>query len=357
MSATPDWFIEIQKPKEVATLPERIDCYILVNIDPKCCGTLAKDLNAILPLRSSGQSDGNTITGVLSQEVHQHTPITDHLKRIRRRPATAGEIDALIQTAIDTAACEETASNDDSSTPSSKSHQEAPKKRAKKNEDCNTSRNWSLDMLVGSVQAVDDLMNEIGDESTNSKPNSLESILAKYNMTTTHLTRRSLPGRPAETKEELQQWNTGLWPTLFFEKKTEEYKEEEMQLSKEEQITMLEGMNAAIVDALAGRLQWAMCLYTDEVFKHCVKGVIVLNPQKGPIVSRDNGSIVSRGCDERQLQAGDVGAKSNFPDRNNPMCTSAILAIQGVSRNERENAVGHGMESTEFQRGQYLCTG
>jgi hypothetical protein len=31
-------------------------------------------------------------------------------------------------------------------------------------------------------------------------------------------------------------------------------------------------------------------------------------------------------------RAGDVGEKSNFPDRNNPMCTSTILAIQGVSR-------------------------
>jgi hypothetical protein len=342
MSAAPrdDWFIEIQKPKEVTALPERIDCYVLVNIDPKCCGALAKDLNAILPLRSAGQSDG-------SQKEHHHAPITDHLKRIRRRPATAAETDALIQAAVDTTAM---TSNDDSSTPSSKSpSQEAPKKRAKKNDNCNTSRNWSLDMLVGSIEAVDDLLNVIGDETTNS----LESILAKYNMTKTHLTRRSLPGRPAETKDELQQWNTGLWPTLFFEKKTDEYKEEEMQLSKEEQITMLEGMNAAIGDALVARLQWAMCCDTnDGDVKHSVKGVIVLNPQKGPVVSRDNGSIVSRGCDERQLQAGDVGAKSNFPDRNNPMCTSTILALQGVSRNERENALGHGMESAEF-----LCTG
>jgi len=114
--------------------------------------------------------------------------------------------------------------------------QEAPKKRGKKNDNCNTARNWSLDMRVGSIEAVDDLLNVIGDESTNS----LESILAKYNMTKAHLTRRSLPGRPAETKDELQKWNTGLWPTLFFEKKTDEYKEEETQLSKEEQITMLE---------------------------------------------------------------------------------------------------------------------
>jgi len=33
------------------------------------------------------------------------------------------------------------------------------------------------------------------------------------------------------------------------------------------------------------------------------------------------------------------------------------LAIQGVSRRERTQAMGHGMDSDLFRNGQYLCTG
>mgnify|MGYP000450884819 CR=1 FL=1 len=48
---------------------------------------------------------------------------------------------------------------------------------------------------------------------------------------------------------------------------------------------------------------------------------------------------------------------SNLPDRANPLCSSVILAIQGVSRRERSAAAGQGINSDEFKNGQYLCTG
>ena len=64
-------------------------------------------------------------------------------------------------------------------------------------------------------------------------------------------------------------------------------------------------------------------------------------------------SIVSRSSEERTLQAQqDKDHWSIFPDDINPLCTPTILAIQGISRIERQNALGHGMESKEFQRGQ-----
>ena len=40
---------------------------------------------------------------------------------------------------------------------------------------------------------------------------------------------------------------------------------------------------------------------------------------------------------------------------NNPLATPVLLAIQGVSRIEREAA--RNLSAVEFSRGQYLCTG
>jgi hypothetical protein len=84
-------FIEIQQPKEIINAPDRIDCYVLVNIDPEYCGSLARELNAILPLRSKSP-DGNT-DELLGQQ--QRYPTTEHLKRIRRRPASVNEIESM----------------------------------------------------------------------------------------------------------------------------------------------------------------------------------------------------------------------------------------------------------------------
>ena len=335
-----DWFIEIQQPKENTSLPERVDCYILVNIDPKCCGDLARELNAILPLRSSSASDDKSNTDESFGDAPHQVPVTDQLKRIRRRPATIGELELVTQ-------------QNNRNLPVEARSDEAPTKRAKKNNQHNqsksgpSSRTWSLDILVGSVEATERLLQRKKnttkhDINSDNKPLTLESILAKYNMTTNLLVRRSLPGRPAETKEELQLWNTTLWPTLFFEKKTTQFKEEELQLSNEEKVIMITGMEAAVQDAHLGIQQWKTYFPNSDFMKSCdISGVVVMDPQ--------NGSVVSRASDERQLQADQW---QSFPDKINPLCTSTILAIQGVSRIERESAIGHGIESKEFQRGQ-----
>ena len=363
-----EWFLEILQPKDVPSLPERIDCYILINIDPKCCGALARDLNYMLPLRRGADQSSENQFSSDSLVKQQQIPITEHLKRIRRRPAMANEIEALVnQTAIADMQTDQTDlgcyPRDEKSTESPS--KEAPKKRAKRgstssNDSEGAVRTWSLDMLVGSVAAVDNLQSQNAQQGAsvadkqNTKTNSLESILTKHNFTVTDLVRIPLPGRPAKTKEELHQWNNDLWPTIFFEKQTDQFKEDELKLSDEERMMMVHGMSAAVKDALMARVQWSLCFTSpksaeEKSFGYGVAGVVVMDPESG--------LIVSRASSERQLQAGNVGAQSNFPDRNNPMCTSTILAIQGVSRKERGNAIGHGMESNEFQRGQYLCTG
>ena len=58
--------------------------------------------------------------------------------------------------------------------------------------------------------------------------------------------------------------------------------------------------------------------------------------------------------DRSGYKTGGIGCK---PEKANPLCTSVILAIQGVSRKERSAASGKGMGSDDFKNGQYLCTG
>lgn len=385
-----DWFIEIQQPKEDIRLPERIDCYILVNVDPKCCGPLARELNVILPLRSTGQSsdvksDAKELVTSTENDLPQF-PITDHLKRIRRRPANSKETGPetkdgtteIQQSQYDTMNTVtmlngKKEDNDNTRTVNNVSIATSPlenKRKRSKKDDTNSNNQskqinvpWSLDILVGSIEAVNNVLHLASELPTTTNPNphakifNLEAILAKYDMSTNCLVRWSLPGRPAESKEELQHWNSTLWPTLFFEKKTAQFKEEEMSLTLEEAATMVRGMEAAVEDALIGQQQWKDYLSKcrqdkrNNTFKHKnICGVIVLNPESG--------SIVSRASDERELQcrtgSADIGTIrwSSFPDETNPLCTSTILAIQGVSRRERGNALGHGMGSEEFKRGQ-----
>lgn len=276
----PNWFIEIKQPKEITTLPERIDCYILVNIDPKCCGPLARELNAVLPLRSATSSsdiepsaDGSAIVEPNKQ---QQFPITDHLKRIRRRPASAEDITKQIKQDTRKIQNNHDCGSDTATTTSSSTPSRNPKKRAKKSNNHNGNgseqqapRSWSLDILVGSVEIVDDLLCRHSDTTSNNsdlntKRFTLESILLKYNLSPTQFTRKSLPGRSAETKEELQDWNTTLWPTLFFEKKTTHFKEEELLLSPDEVGMMIKGMEAAVEDATAGRQQWSNYASTSD---------------------------------------------------------------------------------------------
>lgn len=371
-------FVEIESPPtgDEEAPPERIECCVLSNIEPRCCGPLARDLNALLPLRCDDTSRAPMASA--KSDVANETasvdsfPTTDHLKRIRRRPATDDEIlarakaDDSVQEQL-TNGKDSDAKGDDKSnsnggedaTDEPAQKRPKPSKKIKKQDETTP---WSLDMLVGSVAAVDRSIS--ASDSTSTSAQSLSAVLAKYNLSpeSDNFVRRSLPGRPAHTKEELEQWNQSVWPTLFYEEKTAQYKEEQKALTLEEVAMMKRGMQEAIDDALAGREQWKQW---KSVHKNAneedvdVAGVVVVDPV--------NGSVVSRASEERRLQRTSDGradtressnqtskeqAWASFPGEVNPLCTSALLAIQGVSRKEREVALGSGMESTEFRSGQ-----
>ena len=467
------------KESEDEALPEWIDCYVVTNIDPRCCGPLARELNALLPLRSisthtSTVSDGSPSTHNGEFQLIDSTatfPKTDHLKRIRRRPATADEIaDKMKEESEEEpnskkvdVANQEIASNENPSasdpeprctpakrkndiehsnngldetnedkiisdgtakTPHDKITANRPntnKKEKRKKSSKASSAAWSLDLLIGSVEAVDDWLNSFPQSTdTNRKLDkakielSLTSILDKYNISpkSPQFKRRPLPGRPASTRVELDQWNQTLWPTLFFEKKTTQYKEEQKALTSDEVEMMILGMREALDDAVMGRRQWkewnqgAQCNDTfvsnhklnDEEFRTpFIAGAVVMDPLTGSTVSRASHEREKQGIainqDENDSNSTIIGfsqhkknggvnndddlnlnsksdtyhddkkyEKTNqeshmiswtsFPDEANPLCTPALLAIQGVSRKERLTASGYGMESKEFRMGQ-----
>jgi len=364
--STDNCFIEIihNPPEEI--LPEWIECYIIENLDPQCCGPLARDLNAILPLRISTQTnDVQSTSSSCITEGHDTTiifPNTEHLKRIRRRPATDEEIQCR-KTEDDSPTTKET----ESASTNGDLSDNHPTKKAKINNKKKKQTSYSLDILVGSVSAVDDHL--CSKESTSSL--SLTTILERYNLSTTSSSfiRKSLPGRPAHTKDELNQWNTSVWPTLFYEEKTVQYKEEQLALTIEEVEMMKKGLDEALKDALAAQQQCKAWREKDGTTTSnndvlpTLSGVAVLNPQ--------NGVVVSKASDERHLQAiiseeDTLEEKKNayqstavmcsqwtcFPEEVNPLCTPVLLAIQGVSRQERHIALGAGMDSEEFKRGQ-----
>ena len=359
--------MEILGPEEDNAPPEWIECYVISNLEPKFCGPLARDLNAILPLRissPSSNSDDDASSRPITDDEHVCIfPNTDHLKRIRRRPATDDEMRAREASAAATCHSNGEDNGDgkvttaEESCASNKETCENPTKRAKKSKSDKQSSSrsicYSLDILVGSVAAVDNHMH---------KSISLATILDRYNLFTTssNYIRKSLPGRPAHTKDELDHWNQSVWPTLFYEEKTAQYNEEKLALTSEEIEMMKRGMNESVQDAIVGQEQlkeWKNNVNDgDKVLPTLVFGVVVINPH--------NGVIVSKSSDERRLQAApESGAKLDsihgskvqwisFPEEANPLCTPVLLALEGVSRKERQAALGCGMGSDEFQKGQ-----
>ena len=131
-----------------------------------------------------------------------------------------------------------------------------------------TARPWSLDVLVGSVAAVDRAIRVAEDDvvvarggKSMSSYTSLGFVLGSHGAarivggTKNNLVRRSLPGRPAGTRDELEEWNATSWPTLFFEERTTRYREDMSALTYEEARAMAAGMAEAVEDALEGRRQ------------------------------------------------------------------------------------------------------
>ena len=170
-----------------------------------------------------------------------------------------------------------------------------------------------LEIVLGAVAALDAMFQDAPDE-----------LMRTYELG--KVSKSLLPSRSAESEQEHKEFQAA-WPTVFFANKSAETLERLRQLSHDEISKMNSFMKAAIHDA-------------HEQDKLCIGTVIV---------DSTTGQVLARSSSERTLQS---------PAANdNPLATPTLLAIQAVSRLERTVATSHGIGSSTFQSGQYLCTG
>jgi len=285
-------------------------------VEPGVCGPLIKQLGHEFPLK-----------------------YLSHLKRVRRRTIQESKEGSL------------TLNEDHSSQPASASNKRLKTSQSKKS-------SIQLEILIGSRTEIQKSFSDT--EQKQKEEVALETWLRdKYKLT--QVSCEKVPKTPPESKSEWQEWNA-IWPTNFYPMKTLEYKTKELELSAEEIQEMILGIKAAVDDANqsnAGGL-------------HNMAGTVVVSPfskdannNNSPIQCR----VISRAClecrkqqEQYEHQQIDHSSSDDVDGHEklhlvNPLATSILFAIQGMSRLEREMATRQGMDSADFQKGQYLCTG
>mmetsp|Transcript_13348 Transcript_13348/g.19089 ORF Transcript_13348/g.19089 Transcript_13348/m.19089 type:complete len:532 (-) Transcript_13348:381-1976(-) len=249
-----------------------------------------------------------------------------------------------------------------------------------------------IEILIGSVAHIDFILshNTITSSTTVTETphkdnivapkENLMRIISTYNL---KMTKQYVPGRYAKSRDELNYWKKNMittnsfhphcnhelviqpsgmkckrWPTVFRDEHTESYKSEQLKLTDEEIKCMKVGMEHAIMDAK----RWSeviICKNTESP-----SGVVIMDPKSQVIVSRSfDESLIQEKSFEAPTEINQVNNltrhhyKQPYLTNINPLSTTVILAIQGVSRRERNVAMGAGIDSDSFKNGQYLCTG
>lgn len=313
-----------EKVEPIDLLPDKVEAYI-TKIEPKKCGRLIKELGYFLPLVKF--DDKQCTIDAVSGEKEYQWPALGHLRRVRR---------------IKKANFQEEVEAEDNK------NKDEPLRKRKKVKRKDTSTEVELEILIGSVIEIDNVL----DENNRSDANSRTKLLELISFNNLNMEKRMIPGRPARSQTELAQWmnidhGNGWWPTIYFNKQSTEYRQKELDLSfTEEWGPMRKHLLEAIDDAKKYQGQKSRI----SSFRGC--GAVIVCPESN--------RIISRSFDEwsAKLQEGrDNGGDFKKLLLGNPLNTPPMLAIQGVSRIERQHAVGKGMDSESFKSGQYLCTG
>ena len=317
-------FIEIRAKDDDNTSSRctSVQVLVLTNVEPRQCGPLVKRLATELPL--AGHQPKN----------HQQKLDLSHLKRVRC--TTKQKVDG---------------DEDD----------DAPlfEQRKRKRPEARTNGMIRLDVLLGAVSALRDKFvrpNGTGSGSCSSEEDLLpflqtyvadaSSVKAEVaadeciTSPTPSIQIVTVPGRQADSQEEWNAFNA-TWPMMYFPNKTKEHLLQQLELSSAEVEQMCIGMEAALNDARNNN--------NNNSCNQNYSGVVIMSPESG--------TVVSSASQERQQQQ-KSGGTTAMNRISNPLSTSILLAIQGVSRLEREAAVtAGGMHTESFQQGQYLCTG
>jgi len=386
-------FIEVlTSPSDhFSNLPDTVDVYIS-KCDPKLCKLVLAELARILPLPNDSENKpvkhtpSKTTTNPICED-KKTWPYLGHLKRVRRIHYAENGIFSSVVQAKETQILR-----------SEKSVDETKQRIKEKGVSC-PNQSWSmrLEILLGSVSQIDYFLKKddvrlcnIESPCHEIRKERLEIFIRQYGL---QLEKRKLPGRPARSQQELDEWskrvksmshsnrnnndsrikftkvdsrldvnNTEIisecdaWPTIFFEKRTEEYKQQVLELNDSEIEEMKLGLKNALLDGIESTEDWKeMCTKGrandigggHNMFDKNVKmiGAIVVCPRTQ--------KIVSRACEERRTQEqSQILAGREDLILLNPLCSPIILALQGVSRKQRLAALDHGMDSDSFKSGQ-----
>ena len=309
--------VSLSNPSDI--VPDEVECYVC-KVQPKDCKSIIHGLN-FLPLVSS---DDKIYTKYVKEHGKYPWPLLGHLRRVRRSKLPGDHVGK---------------SND----VDEKKCQESSKKRKVSLSSSNSQ--LILEVLIGSVVQVDDILQK---EVNNESRNRLEKLFNTYSL---QPIKRFLPGRCAKNQKELHSWNNkddgnGWWPSLFFEEQTDEFKQRMLHIDTSQEQMMLKGMYACLDDAKKYRDD------NDERLDQ-FDGAVVMCPTSGTIVSTSYTEFKTKISHDAEEEI----EKQKSLLLENPLNSSVLLAIQGVSRIERDAAMGNGILSSTFKHGQYLLTG
>jgi tRNA(Arg) A34 adenosine deaminase TadA len=193
--------------------------------------------------------------------------------------------------------------------------------------------------------------------ATSRTTTTIAKLMQVFHLTTetTEIIVQQVPCRLAESELEQKYWNCTYWPCHYFPQKTRQFKLEQRRLSQMEVQQMNMGLREALQDAEDCHKQNIMDMQKlqrqrqQQQHQSVVVGTVVVNPALGQVVAR---ASLERAL---QQQVSSSNSKSLF---QNPLQTSVILALQGVSRLERQSVISSGsIQCNDFAKGQYLCTG
>lgn len=337
-------FIEItcsnEQPEEN---PEFIHV-VISQVEPKYCSELLKELAQVLPLVETMKSGGSSTSHVTNNETSSRRKSRvnlSHLRRVRRRYPCRHEASAEVPLGKENACSMPTSA--------------ATTKKRRWDE----KEPYILEVLLGEVAHVNGLPSA-----------TLEHLVSNYNLVLEQLT--ILGRRP--TTDNFSADN--LWPLVSQPIKditsnantVSTLPEEE----HEELQQMVNGMNEAIRDAYHWNQKYQGDIdqrYSTSTNKTAHPSHISTTNEHNPCSDIAGGAIImctktnrilSKATTELAEQLQLVRQQENGWTmlKTNPLITPVILAVQGISRIERQTAYNEGSVTSEtFRNGQYLCTG
>lgn len=366
-SCRPRLFQEIvssNKADAIDLLPYQVEVYIS-KISPSKCATVIQQLGYILPLIKYDDARYSALDEIAGERTYPW-PALGHLRRVRRihnrddsvlkgqqQQGHDDEDHALLDTPQQqqTSPCNATSGADHTN----RNSKRLPKRKRSK---LNPSTPVQLEIVLGATSHVDYIRNT-KDDFYQKQRSQLDDLVASNHL---QLEKRFLPGRPAKSQSELEEWGkqydgNGWWPTVYFEKQSVEYRQQELMLNLEDEYGF---MNTFLLEAIkdAQDYQKEDVHNGDGWFQG--QGVVIVCPESNKIVSRSY-SEWARVTNKKKEEITNEENRDNHDVRElvlgNPLNTPVMFAIQGVSRLERQAALGKGLDSESFRKGQYLCTG